>query len=206
VLVAFLVGPAALGASCTPVPIVGYDAATDGGGEGGDARASWYDAGDAGDAETGPPAKKEYDAGVDDDAFPSAADGELELRMKHLLEAIVAGDPALAPDLLYPRDAWVRAHDAQDPGKAWDHTVKPVFLKDIKKLHKSIKNVGHAKFVSFELGHAITHAQPKARDLKRPVWRVRHSKLTIVVDEKTKRLDISEMTSFRGAWYITKLR
>lgn len=192
-----------LGSACTPVPIVGYDAApVEGGVDGGDAQA---DA--AFDGEAGPPhPKKEYDAGIDDDAFPSAADGELELRMRHLLDAIVAGDPALAPDLLYPRDAWVRSHDAIDPGKAWDHKVKPAFLRDIAKLHRGTKAIDHAKFVSFELGHAITHAPVKAHDLKRPVWRVRHSKLTFKVDEKLKRMDISEMTSFRGAWYVTKLR
>jgi len=187
---------------CTPVPIVGYDAAIEDGGDAAARRAM-----DAGDAEAGPPTpRKEWDAGIDDDAFPSAADGELELRMKHLLEAIAAGDTALAPDLLYPRDAWVRSHDATDPGKAWDHKIKPAFLRDIAKLHKRTKGIERAKFVSFELGHGITHVQVKARDLKKPVWRVRHSKLTYSIDDKTKRLDIAEMTSFRGAWYVTKLR
>ena len=144
-------------------------------------------------------------AGVEDDAFPAASD-ELELRMRHLLEAIAAGDPALAPDLLYPRDAWVRAHDAHDPGKLWDTKVKPYFLKDIQRLHKSQKSMERARFVSFELGHALTHVQPRAHDLKRPVWRVRGSKLTFTIDDKPKRFVIAEMTAFRGAWYVTKLR
>lgn len=194
--------------ACTPVPIVDHNVPSDAAVEGGDgATTKSGPAGDGGDAEAGsPPLRKEWDAGVDDDAFPSAADGELELRMKHLLEAIAAGDPSLGPDLLYPRDAWVRAHDAKDPGKAWDHKIKPSFLRDIAKLHKRTKGMERAKFVSFELGHGIAHVQVKAHDLKKPVWRVRRSRLTYSIDDKTKHLDISEMTSFRGAWYVTKLR
>lgn len=192
-----------LAPSCTPVPIVSYDAAVlEAGLDGGDATTPLTD---ASDAEAGPKPRREWDAGVEDDAFPAASD-ELELRMRHLLEAIAAGDPALAPDLLYPRDAWVRAHDAHDPGKLWDTKVKPYFLKDIQRLHKSQKSMERARFVSFELGHALTHVQPRAHDLKRPVWRVRGSKLTFTIDDKPKRFVIAEMTAFRGAWYVTKLR
>ena len=200
---AFVVAALVLVPSCTPVPIVSYDAAVlEAGLDGGDSAAPLTD---ASDAEAGPKPRREWDAGVEDDAFPAASD-ELELRMRHLLEAIAAGDPALAPDLLYPRDAWVRAHDAHDPGKLWDTKVKPYFLKDIARLHKSQKSMERARFVSFELGHALTHVQPRAHDLKRPVWRVRGSKLTFTIDDKPKRFVIAEMTAFRGAWYVTKLR
>lgn len=198
-----MIAALALAPSCTPVPIVSYDAAVlEAGLDGGDATPPLAD---ASDAEAGPKPRREWDAGVEDDAFPAASD-ELELRMRHLLEAIAAGDPALAPDLLYPRDAWVRAHDAHDPGKLWDTKVKPYFLKDIQRLHKSQKSMERARFVSFELGHALTHVQPRAHDLKRPVWRVRGSKLTFTIDDKPKRFVIAEMTAFRGAWYVTKLR
>jgi hypothetical protein len=181
-LAAQAAGLAALGAgACTPVPIVGYDAATT------DAEAGAQPT-DAGDAEAAaPPKRREWDAGVDDDAFPSS-DQELELRMRHLLEAIAAGNPALAPDVLYPRDAWVRSRDASDPGKAWE------------------KGVERARFVSFELGRAVAHVPVRARDLKKPIWRVKRSRLTYTIDDKTKHLDIAEMTAFRGAWYVTRLR
>ncbi|HRG99282.1 MAG TPA: hypothetical protein PLR99_23695 [Polyangiaceae bacterium] len=195
---AVVAGIAAAGA-CTPVPIVGYDAATT------DAEAG-AQALDAGDAEAAaPPKRREWDAGVDDDAFPSS-DQELELRMRHLLEAIAAGNPALAPDVLYPRDAWVRSRDASDPGKAWDHKVKPGFLRDVAKLHKRVKGMERARFVSFELGRAVAHVPARARDLKRALWRVKRSRLTYTIDDKTKHLDIAEMTAFRGAWYVTRLR
>lgn len=189
--------------ACTPVPIVSYDAAAT------DAEAGAFSAMyalDGGDAEAGVPwRRKEWDAGVDDDAFPSA-DRELDLRMRHLLEALAAGDPALAPDVLYPRDAWVRSRDASDPGKAWDHKTKPAFLRDVTKLHKRVKGMPRARFVSFELGNSVSHSPVKARDLKRPVWRVKRSRLTYTIDDKPKHLTIAEMTAFRGAWYVTRLR
>ncbi|MBK6460438.1 MAG: hypothetical protein IPF92_05440 [Myxococcales bacterium] len=195
-----ILATSAAGGACTPVPIVGYDAAITADAEAG---AQPLDAGDAEAAAA--PKRREWDAGVDDDAFP-ASDEELELRMRHLLEAVAAGDPALAPDVLYPRDAWVRSRDASDPGKAWDHSVKPSFLRDVAKLHKRAKGIERARFVSFDLGRAVAHVPAKPRDLKRPLWRVKRSRITYTIDDKTKHLDIAEMTAFRGAWYVTRLR
>ena len=195
-----ILAASAAGGACTPVPIVGYDAAIPGDAEAG------AQAVDAGDAEAAaPPKRREWDAGVDDDAFPSS-DEELELRMRHLLEAVAASDPSLAPDVLYPRDAWVRSRDASDPGKAWDHSVKPSFLRDVAKLRKRAKGIERARFVSFDLGRAVAHVPAKPRDLKRPLRRVKRSRITYTIDDKTKHLDIAEMTAFRGAWYVTRLR
>ncbi len=189
------------------MPIVGYDASE--AGEGG-VGSSWSAFAEAGAPDTGEAGarlpRKEWDAGVDDDAQPGPADEELTTRMRHLLESIAQGDPALAPDVLYPRDAWVRSRDTSDPGKAWDTKVKPAFLRDLQKLHRRNKGIDRAHFVSFELGHTVVNSPARARDLKKPVWRVRHSKLTYTLDQKIKRIDIAEMTAFRGAWYVTKLR
>ena len=60
--------------------------------------------------------------------------------------------------------------------------------------------------MSFELGHSVVQITPKKRDFKKPLWRVKHSKLTFTIDGKTRHLDIAEMTAWRGAWYVTRLR
>jgi hypothetical protein len=64
----------------------------------------------------------------------------------------------------------------------------------------------NAHFVSFELGHAVIQVTPKKRDWKRPLWRVQRSKITFTLDGRTQRIEIAEMTSWRGNWYVTKLR
>lgn len=148
------------------------------------------------------------DAGpsLEDVAMPKAAGEELDTRMKHLVEAIAQGNPDLAGDVVFPRDAYIQTRDSADPQKAWEKKVQGSFKRGVEGLHKKMKGVDGAKFVSFELGHSVVQITPKKKDWKRPLWRVRHSKLTFVVDGKQRHLEIAEMTAWRGAWYVTKLR
>lgn len=158
-----------------------------------DARAR--DAGDAGN-----------DAGADDAEMPKTSPEELAARMRHLLEAVSQNNADLANDVIFPRDAYLSAKDAPDPQKAWEKRVSTSFRRAVEKTHKRNKGIEGAKFVSFELGHSITQLTPKKKDFKKPFWRVKHSKLTFEVEGKTKHIEIAEMTSYRGNWYVTRLR
>lgn len=146
------------------------------------------------------------DAGVDDVALPSASADELAGRMKHLLEAIAQDNADLAGDVLFPRDAYAASRDVPDPAKAWEKRVQGAFKRHVTQTRKRVKGIEGAKFVSFELGHSIAQITPKKNGFKKPLWRVRHSKLTFTLDGKTRHLDISEMTAWRGSWYVTQLR
>jgi hypothetical protein len=138
--------------------------------------------------------------------MPAGPNEELVARMRHLLEAIAQNNPDLAGDVLYPRDAYMASRDAVDPQKAWERRVSAAFRRAVERTHKRTKGVENAKFVSFELGHAIGQLTPKKHDFKRPLWRVKHSKLTFTIEGKTRHLEIAEMTAWRGAWYVTRLR
>jgi hypothetical protein len=148
------------------------------------------------------------DAGpsLEDVALPQAGGPELDARMRHLLEAIAQNNPDLAGDVLFPRDAYVATKDLSDPQKAWDKKVSGSFRRAVERTHKRTKGAEQARFVSFELGHSVMQITPKKKDWKRPLWRVKHSKLTFTIDGKTRHLDIAEMTAWRGAWYVTRLR
>ena len=148
-----------------------------------------------------------FDAGpiFEDVALPPASSPELDTRMRHLLEAIAQDNPDLAGDVLFPRDAFIQTKDLTDPQKAWEKKVSGSFRRSVALLHKRLK-ADQAKFVSFELGHSVVQITPKKKDWKRPLWRVKHSKLSFTVDGKTRHLDIAEMTAWRGAWYVTRLR
>ena len=148
------------------------------------------------------------DAGLSeaDLVMPPAASDELPLRMRHLLEAIAQNNPELANDALFPRDAYVWTRDAADPQKAWEKRISGAFHRAVERTHKRIKGMENAKFVSFELGHSITQLTPRKHDFKRPLWRMKHAKLTFTIDGKQRHLDIAEMTAWRGAWYVTRLR
>jgi hypothetical protein len=141
----------------------------------------------------------------DDANIPPAASDELDARMKHLLEAIAQDQPELAQDVLFPRKGYVDFADAKDPGKAWDTKVKASFDKSIHKLHKT-KGIERSTFSSFELGKNIVHTAAKKKELKSPTWRVKHSKLYYMSEGHTKTLVLAELTSWKGAWYVTRLR
>jgi len=147
------------------------------------------------------------DAGaVADDSLPAAISADLTARGRHLLEAIAHDNPDLATDILFPRDAYAAAHEGQDPSKLWDKKILPGFQKDVHTVHRRVKDAEKAQFVSFEIGHAVTQITPKKRDWKKPLWRVRHSKLTFTIDGKTQRIEVSALLSWKGSWYVTNLR
>ncbi len=166
---------------------------------------------DAGDA--GPP-KEQFtgvvlplDAGPSpDEAIPPSTTGDLTTRGKHLLEALAHDTPELATDIVFPRDAYSLSRDSSDPSKQWDKKITGAFQKDVHTLHKRLKIPQTAQFLSLEIGHSVTQITPKKKEWKKSLWRVHHSKLSFMSDGKLQRLEIEEMTSWRGAWYVTKLR
>ena len=149
------------------------------------------------------------DAGaVPDDVTLPAPSGELATRARHLVEALAQDDPALAADILFPRDAWLAMRDATDPGKEWDREVSQPFQRAVHALarHQQGASLGAAEAVSIELGHVMLQAATRKHGWKKPAWSVRGSRLTFVVDGHARTLPIREMTAWRGAWYVTRLR
>jgi hypothetical protein len=145
-------------------------------------------------------------AAIDDGALPAATSDELNLRAQHLFEAIMRDNPDLASDILFPRDAFETAHDATDPGKVWDAKIASSFRRAVHTLHRKAKGLERAQFISFEIGRTVTQATPRRHEWKLPLWRVPHARLTYLLDGHTARFDVGELTSWRGAWYVTKLR
>ncbi len=146
------------------------------------------------------------DAGASDETLPPSSSDEMTARARHLLEAIAHDSPELATDIVFPRDAYLATKDSVDAGKAWDAKITTAFQKSVHAFHKRTRGAEKAQFVAFELGTSVQQAPPKKREWKRPLWRVKHSRITFTVDGRTQRVEIAEMTGWRGAWYVTKLR
>jgi hypothetical protein len=202
-LAAALLALVAVAAACTPAPA---SAPADAGSVLPAQAAASPDAGDAATSPLFTGVVAPQDAGPPDESIPASNPGELTTRGKHLLEAIAHDTPDLATDIVFPRDAYSLSRDSADPGKQWDKRITAAFQKDVHTLHKRIKMAETAQFISFEIGHSVTQITPKKKEWKKPLWKVRHSKLSFSVQGKVQRIEIDEMTSWRGAWYVTKLR
>jgi hypothetical protein len=154
--------------------------------------------------EAGPSAVAE--AGPADDAIPQASSEELTARARHLLEAIAKDQSELATDIVFPRDGWLATREADDPGKEWERHVASPFRRAVHALSRRHKDLDRARFVSLELGHTVMQVTPHRHRWKKPLWTVTESRLTFMVDGRTRSLPIREMTAWRGAWYVTRLR
>lgn len=143
------------------------------------------------------------DATPPDDLIPATSSDELTARGRHLLEAIAKDDADLATDIVFPREAWLSLRDAADPAREWDKKVDRPFRR---ALHALSRHADGAQFVSLELGHAVVQESVRRHGWKKPLWSVHGSRLTYVVDGHTRTLSIREMTAWRGAWYVTRLR
>lgn len=140
------------------------------------------------------------------EALPDAGPGDLELRGKHLLQAISENDLSLAADIVLPREAFVAARDVQDPGGTYESKFKLALSNQIARIRRHEKGVDRAVFVSLDLGGAPARAEPRRHEWKEPVWRVARSKLTFTIDGRVRRIEVAEMIAWRGNWYVTRLR
>ena len=143
------------------------------------------------------------DASPADDTIPPTTSDELTARAKHLLEAITKDDTDLATDIVFPRAAWLDLRNAADPAREWDKKVDRPFRRSVHVLSRHSEG---AQFVSLELGRAVVQETVKRHGWKKALWSVHGSRLTYVVDGHTRSIGIREMTAWRGAWYITRLR
>ena len=146
------------------------------------------------------------ESGTADDAMPEASSADLTNRARHLLEAIAKSSPDLALDMLFPREGYIGARDAPDPGKLWDVKLKPAYEAQVKRAAKRTKGMDRAVFVSFELGKSISRIVPKKKEWKAQLWRVKRSSITFTIDGKAHRMEVAELVAWRGNWYLAKLR
>jgi hypothetical protein len=146
------------------------------------------------------------EAGPADDEMPALSSDELTERTRHLLEAIGKDESNLATDILFPRDGWVATRDAVDPGKDWEKKVAVPFRKALHRLSRREKGIDRAQLVSIELGRSLSQVTPKRRGWKKPLWVLQGARVSFVVDGRTRTLAIREMTAWRGAWYVTRMK
>jgi hypothetical protein len=146
------------------------------------------------------------DAAPPDDSIPPASSEDLTVRARHLLEAIAKDNSDLGADILFPRDGWLATRDAADPGKDWDRRVAGPFRRSVHSLSHGRESLDRAQQVTLEIGHTVVQVTPRKHAWKKALWTVHGSRLTYVVDGHTRTLSIREMTAWRGAWYVTRLR
>lgn len=136
---------------------------------------------------------------------PPRQSDELTLRMRHLMEAIANDNADLGRDLLYPRKAFLKAHEGKDTAKLWDDTIYGAFKKEVHRLHTKIPGIARATFQSYDVGQVASDVPPRAREWVSLTHHARHGKLILIVDRKPVVIPIGELVAHNGYWYLVKL-
>jgi hypothetical protein len=139
------------------------------------------------------------------DDLPDAGPADLDVRAKHLLEAIAQNDASLAADIVLPREAYMTARDTQDPGSLYESKFKTGFATHVARAHRHERGVERAVFVSFELGANPSRVTPKKHEWKEALWHATRSTLTFTIDGRVHRIEVAEMIAWRGNWYVSHL-
>jgi hypothetical protein len=139
------------------------------------------------------------------DDFPDGGSADLDLRAKHLLEAIASNDPSLGADIVLPREAYISARDAQDAAALYDSKFRTSITNHIARAHRHERGMENATFVSFDLGHDAARTPARHHEWNQPLWRATRSTLTYTIDGRVHRFEIAEMIAWRGHWYVARL-
>jgi hypothetical protein len=140
------------------------------------------------------------------DTLPPPNHEELLVRMKHLVDAMREREPDLARDIVLPRNAYISMYDAKNPGLVWEKKVNGPITKGLKRESKRVQG---ARLIRVELGQ-VARLEVKEGEWKQPLWQAKGTHLVLEFDGRkgaTRReLKIAELLSYRGVWYVSKLR
>lgn len=134
---------------------------------------------------------------------PRPPAGDVEERLRLLVDAITRDAPEVAHDLFLPRDAFrlIKAVDAPDP--LFDRLLG-AFDRDVHALAAAHR--GHAlryEGFRFTTRRAFVGVREEANRL--PYWAQRHSWLTVRDDARAHEIEIRTMITWDDRWYVTHL-
>jgi hypothetical protein len=137
-------------------------------------------------------------------SMPPLTSPDLIERARHLFQAIVENQPALADDFFFPKEPFIPLKDVADPGRYFDQLIA-TYHRDIASLHARRKDWSGAVFESFELGTTPGWVAPGKEYNKIGYFRTFRGKLTYRIGESTRDLPVTTIISWDGRWYVTHL-
>ncbi len=119
-----------------------------------------------------------------------------------LLAAISAGDPTLAADFFFPKEAFDQVKDLPVPERYHRKLVR-WYNDDIIKEHPRFKN-GDWRFEKLEMGHC-KWKEKGTEGNKLPYWSCRGSFVTATDGNRSRRFEIRVLINWGKTWYVTHL-
>jgi hypothetical protein len=140
----------------------------------------------------------------DNRRMPALTSPDLTERARHLFQAIVENQPALADDFFFPKEPFIPLKDVADPGRYFDQLIA-TYHRDVASLHAKRKDWSGAAFVSFELGTTPGWVAPGKEYNKIGYFRTFRGKLTYSIGDSTRDMSVTTIISWDGRWYVTHL-
>jgi len=132
------------------------------------------------------------------------AEGDLQAKARRLWDAIVHDDPALAGDVFFPREPFLRIKDMAEPGSYYDR-LRARFEHDVHALHASTPDLDRAVFGSLTLGHRGGYVRVHDEGNHLPYWAARHCRLNYSVGKQQRSLEVRVVIAWEQLWYVIHL-
>jgi hypothetical protein len=123
---------------------------------------------------------------------------------RRLFAAIVADDPALATDVFFPRDAFLRVKAMAKPERYYDRLVRR-FASDVHALHRALGGAQEPAFERLELTRRGGWVRVGEEGNRLPYWASRHARLHYRVGSERRSLEVRVLISWGDRWYVIHL-
>lgn len=125
-----------------------------------------------------------------------------------LWRAILADDPSLALPHFFPVVAYQQVKAIADPARDWEARLVRLFGRDVHRYHQRLgPERDRLRFEALEVPDArATFMKPGSEGNRLGYWRVLRSQLVYRdARDRTLRLEVTSLISWRGEWYVVHL-
>jgi hypothetical protein len=123
---------------------------------------------------------------------------------RRIFDAIVHGDPALATEAFFPREAFLLVKAMPQPERYWARLAAR-FAADVRALHAATPDLARAAYVRLAFSGRGGWVRPGEEGNRLPYWAARHARLEYRVDGAPRSIEVRVLINWGVRWYVIHL-
>ena len=139
---------------------------------------------------------------------PRPPAGDVDVRARHLVDALRTGAPAevaAAADFFLAREPFLAIKDMSGAA-GYFSTLTRAYRRDIEAYRREVPGLAGATFARFELSRACTWMSVGREANRLPYWSCYRSRLFVTVGGRERALPVHVMINWGDRWHVTHLR